>query len=141
MLFHGICSLKGAFSNHSARRRASHAARQEIGCVRTNHALLPGAGRLAPPSELSPVEARIWQDVLDALPGHFVGPGGDSQVLRRVAAEGALAEDMERRLRELLTAGTPEAQKELAALTVTHTALSKSLAFLLGALRRPRRAG
>ena len=35
----------------------------------------------------------------------------------------------------LLTAGTPEAQKELAALTVTHTTLSKSLAFLLGALR------
>ena len=97
--------------------------------------LLPGAGRLAPPSELSQVEARIWRDVLDALPGHFVGPGGDSQVLRRVAAEGALAEDMERRIRELLTAGTPEAQKELAALTVTHTTLSKSLASLLGSLR------
>ena len=48
-------------------------------------------------------------------------------MLRRVAAEGALPEDMERRIRELLTAGKPEAQKELAALTVTHTGLSKSL--------------
>jgi hypothetical protein len=97
-------------------------------------ALLPGAGRLEPPSDLAPAEARAWRDIADALPGHWIDPGGGQAILRRVVAQVALAEHVEGRIRELLAGGVPEA-KELASLTLTHSTLAKSIALLLGVLR------
>ena len=31
--------------------------------------MIPGGGRPEPPASLDPIEARIWRDVIDALPG------------------------------------------------------------------------
>jgi hypothetical protein len=72
--------------------------------------------------------------VVDALPGHWIDPGGGQLILRRLACQSALAEQVEERIRELLSADIAD-NKELAALTVTHTTLAKSVAYLLGQLR------
>ena len=45
--------------------------------------LLPGKGRPEPPKELDQIEARAWNDVVDALPGRWLDPAGQL-VLRRV---------------------------------------------------------
>ena len=46
--------------------------------------MLPGSGRPEPPASLSPVEARCWRDVIDALPGFWVDIAGQL-ILRRLA--------------------------------------------------------
>jgi hypothetical protein len=66
--------------------------------------LTPGKGRPEPPKELDPTEARAWNDTIDALPGQWVDPAGQI-VLRRVAAQAALAERLEDRLRRLAEMG------------------------------------
>jgi hypothetical protein len=95
--------------------------------------MLPGAGRPEPPGELSECEARIFRDVVDSLPAHWVDLAG-RLILQRVASEAALAEHVEGRIRELLSDDAADA-KQIAALTLTHTTLAKSIAFLLGQLR------
>ena len=39
--------------------------------------MLPGSGRPEPPASLSPVEARAWRDVIDALPGFWIDSAGE----------------------------------------------------------------
>jgi hypothetical protein len=95
--------------------------------------MLPGAGRPEPPAELAPGEAKVWRDIVDSLPGHWVDLAGQ-QILRRLACQSALAEQVEGRIRELLSDDAADS-KQLAALTVTHTTLAKSIAFLLSQLR------
>ena len=36
--------------------------------------VVPGQGRAEPPPELDAVEARIWNEVIDALPDRWVDP-------------------------------------------------------------------
>jgi hypothetical protein len=67
--------------------------------------MLPGKGRPQPPKALDQTEARAWNDVIDALPGHWVDAAAQI-VLRRVAAQVAIAERIEARLRDLAMMGT-----------------------------------
>ena len=48
--------------------------------------MLPGKGRPEPPKALDQIEARAWNDVIDALPGHWIDAAAQI-VLRRVAAQ------------------------------------------------------
>ena len=71
--------------------------------------MLPGKGRPEPPKALDQIEARAWNDVIDALPGHWIDAAAQI-VLRRVAAQVAIAERVEARLRDLALMGDdPEA--------------------------------
>jgi hypothetical protein len=71
--------------------------------------MLPGKGRPQPPKALDQTEARAWNDVIDALPGHWIDAAAQI-VLRRVAAQIAIAERVEARLRDLAMMGDdPEA--------------------------------
>jgi hypothetical protein len=96
--------------------------------------MMPGAGRPEPPVALGEAEARVWRDIVDALPGHWIDPGGGQQILLRLACQSALAEQVEQQIRDLLC-DDPVDSKQLAALTVTHTTLAKSIAYLLAQLR------
>ena len=97
--------------------------------------LVPGKGRPEPPKTLDPVEARAWNDTIDALPGQWVDPAGQL-LLRRVAAQAAIAERLEGRLRRLGempdTAETLEAEKEMARM---HRDALKAMVAGLDALR------
>ena len=82
--------------------------------------MLPGKGRPAPPKVLDQVEARAWNDVIDALPGQWVDAAGQL-VLRRVAAQVAIAERVEVRLRDLaLMDDDPDALAAEAQLAAMH---------------------
>ena len=71
--------------------------------------LVPGRGRPEPPKALDQIEARAWNDVIDALPDRWLDPAGQL-VLRRVATQVAIAERLEDRLRRLaLIDDDPEA--------------------------------
>ena len=71
--------------------------------------LLPGRGRPEPPKALDQIEARAWNDVVDALPDRFLDPAGQL-VLRRMVTQVAIAERLEERLRRLADMGDdPEA--------------------------------
>ena len=107
--------------------------------------MLPGRGRPQPPKALDQVEARAWNDVIDALPGHWVDLAGQI-VLRRVAAQVAIAERLEARLRKLaMMAEDPEAFESPAdvaefietegALAAMHRETAKSVIYGLSALR------
>jgi hypothetical protein len=97
--------------------------------------ILPGKGRPEPPKALDQIEARAWNDVIDALPGHWVDPAGQI-VLRRVAAQVAIAERVEARLRDLSLMGDdPEALEAERALAVMHRETTKSVIHGLTALR------
>jgi hypothetical protein len=107
---------------------------------------LPGRGRPEPPAELDPVEQRIWREVIDALPGHWVDTAGQL-VLRRLAAEAAVSESQEIRLRQLRAEGRDDTENA-AELIAAHGAVAKIIAHLLTQLRatpysrmRPRTAG
>src|ERR1700722_14102208 len=60
--------------------------------------MLPGKGRPAPPKALDQIQARAWNDVVDALPDRFLDPVGQL-VLRRTGTQVAIAERLEERLR------------------------------------------
>ena len=95
--------------------------------------LVPGQGRPEPPADLDSLEQRIWRDVVAALPGHWVDPAGQV-VLRRLAAQAAVAERQEMRLRQL-RAQEQDDQEEAAELTIAHGAVAKTVAQLLAQLR------
>ncbi len=78
--------------------------------------LVPGQGRPEPPADLDLLEQRIWRDVVAALPGHWVDPAGQV-VFRRLAAQAAVAERQEMRLRQLRTQEQDD-QEEAAELTI-----------------------
>ena len=97
--------------------------------------MVPGRGRPEPPKALDPTEARAWNDVIDALPGQWVDLAGQI-ILRRAAAQIAIAERLEARLRDLATmGGDEEALAAEAELAVMHRATSKSVIACLTALR------
>jgi hypothetical protein len=97
--------------------------------------LVPGRGRPEPPKALDQIEARAWNDVIDALPGQWIDASA-SLVLRRVVAQVAIAERVEARLRDLAIRGDdPEALEAEQVLAVMHRETAKSIIFGLGALR------
>jgi hypothetical protein len=97
--------------------------------------MLPGKGRPEPPAELDQAEARAWRDVVDALPGQWVD-AASQLVLRRVAAQIAIAERLEDRLRRLGEMPTdPEALEAEKAVAAMHRETAKAITLGLTALR------
>jgi hypothetical protein len=95
--------------------------------------VVPGQGRPKPPTGLDSLEKRIWRNVVDALPAHWLDPAGQI-ILRRLVAQAAIAERGEARLRQLRADNKDdgEAATELAAL---HGVSAKTVAYLLTQLR------
>jgi hypothetical protein len=93
---------------------------------------LPGTGRPAPPAELDTVEQRIWREVVDALPPHWIDSAGRVLLLRLVA-QAALCLSMEQQLRAHRAAGT--AIEEYAKLAKQHSDTAKQTESLLASLR------
>jgi hypothetical protein len=95
--------------------------------------VVPGQGRPKPPAGLDSLEKRIWRNVVDALPAHWLDPAGQI-ILRRLVAQAAIAERREARLRQLRAENKDggEAAAELAAL---HGVSAKTVAYLLTQLR------
>jgi hypothetical protein len=97
--------------------------------------MLPGKGRPEPPAELDQTEARAWRDVIDGLPGQWVD-AASQLVLRRVAAQIAVAERLEDRLRRLGEMPTdPEALEAEKAVAAMHREAAKAIIHGLTALR------
>ena len=95
---------------------------------------IPGqGGRPPPPPDLDLIEARIWRAVTDALPSFWVDPAGEI-VLRRLCAQGAVAERREARLRQLRATGNDDGE-EADELAVAHGVTAKLVSYLLGQLR------
>jgi hypothetical protein len=94
---------------------------------------VPGRGRPEPPADLDVLEQRIWREVVDALPGHWLDQAGRI-VLRRLAAQAAVAERQEMRLRQL-RAQEQDGGEEAAVLAAQHGVLAKNVAYLLTQLR------
>jgi hypothetical protein len=82
---------------------------------------------------LDELENRIWREVIDALPGHWLDRAGQL-VLRRLAAQAAIAERQEARLR-LLRAQEQDGGEEAAILAAQHGVSAKNVAYLLVQLR------
>ena len=95
--------------------------------------LVPGQGRPPPPAGLDRLERRIWRDVVDALPAHWLDPAGQL-VLRRLVAQAAIAERREARLRQLRAQGKDDGE-DADALAALHGVSAKIVAYLLGQLR------
>jgi len=96
--------------------------------------IVPGYGRPLPPSGLDAVERRVWRDVVDALPDHWLDPAGQL-ILRRLVAQAAIAERREARLRQLRAQGSIDEGEELDALAALHSVTAKTVAYLLTQLR------
>ncbi len=97
--------------------------------------MLPGKGRPAPPTALDQVEARAWNDVIDALPSQWIDAAAQ-MVLRRLVCQIAIAERLEARLRDLaMTGDDPEALEAEQLLARMHRETAKSVAHGLTALR------
>ena len=96
--------------------------------------IVPGYGRPLPPSGLDAVERRVWRDVVDALPDHWLDPAGQL-ILRRLVAQAAIAERREARLRQLRGQGSLDEEEELDALATLHSVTAKTVAYLLTQLR------
>jgi len=94
---------------------------------------VPGRGRPEPPAGLDELEQRIWREVVDALPGHWLDRAGQL-VLRRLAAQAAVSERQEARLR-LLRAQEQDGGEEAATLAAQHGVSAKNVAYLLVQLR------
>src|SRR6516165_8079159 len=94
---------------------------------------VPGRGRPEPPADLDLVEQRIWREVVDALPGHWLDSAGQL-VLRRLVAQAAVSERQEVRLRQL-RAQEQDGGEEAATLAAQHGVLAKNVAYLLSQLR------
>ena len=96
--------------------------------------MLPGKGRPAPPKALDQVEARAWNDVIDALPGQWIDAAAQ-MVLRRLVCQIAIAERVEARLRDLAMMGDdPEALEAEQLLARMHRETAKSVVHGLTAL-------
>jgi hypothetical protein len=97
--------------------------------------MLPGKGRPEPPKALDQIEARAWNDIVDALPGQWIDAAAQL-VLRRVAAQVAIAERVEARLRDLaMREEEPEALEAQQVLAGMHRETAKSVIHGLTALR------
>jgi hypothetical protein len=94
---------------------------------------IPGQGRPEPPKHLDDLEQAIWREVVDALPPYWID-GAGQLVLRRLVAQSAIAERSEARLRRL-RAGDQDATEDAEGLAVRHAATSKTVTYLLTALR------
>src|SRR5215471_5257977 len=94
---------------------------------------IPGRGRPEPPPDLDVLEQRIWREVIDALPGHWLDRAGQL-VLRRLVAQAAVAERQEVQLRQL-RAQEQDGGEEAATLAAQHGVLAKNVAYLLTQLR------
>jgi len=95
--------------------------------------VLPGRGRPEPPADLDPLEQRIWREVVDALPGHWLDTAGQV-ILRRLVAQAAVSERQELRLRQL-RAQQQDDGEEAGALAAQHGVVAKNVAYLLSQLR------
>jgi hypothetical protein len=95
--------------------------------------VVPGQGRPKPPASLDSLERRIWRDVVDALPAHWLDLAGQL-VLRRLVAQAAISERREARLRQL-RAREEDGSEGADALAAQHGVSSKTVAYLLGQLR------
>jgi hypothetical protein len=90
--------------------------------------MVPGRGRPEPPKPLDMIEARAWNDVIDALPGRWLDASAQL-ILRRVVAQVAIAERTEARLRELAGQDdTPEILQAEAVLGAMHRETARSSA-------------
>jgi hypothetical protein len=97
--------------------------------------LVPGKGRPEPPKALDQVEARAWNDVIDALPDRFLDPAGQL-VLRRTVTQVAIAERLEDRLRRLaVMEDDPEALEAEKTIAAMHRETAKAVLIGLTALR------
>jgi hypothetical protein len=94
---------------------------------------VPGKGRPEPPADLDALESRIWREVVDALPGHWLDSAGQL-VLRRLAAQAAVSERLEARLRQL-RAQDEDDDGEAAILASQHGVMAKNVVYLLTQLR------
>jgi hypothetical protein len=94
---------------------------------------VPGRGRPEPSADLDVLEQRIWREVIDALPGHWLDRAGQL-VLRRLVAQAAVAERQEVQLRQL-RAQEQDGGEEAATLAAQHGVLAKNVAYLLTQLR------
>jgi hypothetical protein len=94
---------------------------------------IPGQGRPEPPEHLDDLERAIWREVIDALPPFWVDAAAQL-VLRRLVAQAAIAERCEVRLR-LLRAREQDATEDAEGLAIRHAATSKTVTYLLTALR------
>ena len=102
--------------------------------------MLPGKGRPAPPKALDQVEARAWNDVIDALPSQWIDAAAQ-MVLRRLVCQIAIAERLEARLRDLAMMGDdPEALEAEQLLARMHRETAKSVVHGLTALRATSRS-
>ena len=95
--------------------------------------VLPGRGRPEPPEDLDELEQRIWREVVDALPGHWLDTAGQV-ILRRLVAQAAVSERQEHRLRQL-RAQQQDDGEEAGALAAQHGVVAKNVAYLLSQLR------
>jgi hypothetical protein len=97
--------------------------------------MLPGKGRPAPPKELDQIEARAWNDVIDALPSQWID-AASQLVLRRLVCQIAIAERLEARLRRLaMLADDPEALEGEQLLARAHREAAKAVVHGLTTLR------
>src|SRR5215468_12349728 len=94
---------------------------------------VPGRGRPEPPADLDELEQRIWREVVDALPGHWLDTAGQV-ILRRLVAQAAVSERQELRLRQL-RAQQQDDGEEAGALAAQHGGVAKNVAYLLSQLR------
>src|SRR5262245_14301333 len=95
--------------------------------------VVPGQGRPEPPASLDALEQQIWRDIVDALPANWLDLAGQL-ILRRLVAQGAIAERRERRLRQL-RAQDRDGGDDADALAAQHAASAKTVAYLLSQLR------
>src|SRR5262245_54405795 len=90
---------------------------------------VPGRGRPTPPPDLDDLESRIWREVIDALPSHWLDSAGQL-ILRRLAAQVAVSQRQEARLRQLRAQGRDDDRKA-AILGAQHGVIAKNVAHLL----------
>src|SRR5262245_44465802 len=98
-----------------------HAAQSRCCACRSSHP--PARLRPEPPAGLDPVEQRVWREVIDAVPVYWADTAGQL-ILRRRAAEAAVSESQEIRLRELRAQGRDDSE-DAAELIAAHGAVAK----------------
>ena len=99
---------------------------------------VPGRGPPEPPPDLDELESRIWREVIDALPSQWLDSAGQL-ILRRLAAQVAVSERQEARLRQLRAQGRDD-DEEAVILAAQHGVIAKNVAYLLTQLRATPRA-
>jgi hypothetical protein len=94
---------------------------------------IQGTGRPPPPPDLDAIEAHIWRAVVDASPPYTIDAAAQL-ILKRLAAQAALSEQREARLRQLRQE-RPDEDEELLALAAAHANGAKMVMTLLTSLR------